>query len=106
MKKVEIVNKTDIYYYQVSGQKFLKITLYFPKHVSMLRDDFEKNFSFFNLEFEKRTYESKINFPLRYMIDNEIVGMSWVELPKKKYNIMKTKISTCQIEASIKYVVI
>ena len=101
VKNIDIVSKTDIYYHQPLAQKFLKITLYFPKHVSMLRDEFEKNVSFFNLDFHKGTYESKINFPLRYMIDNEIVGMSWVELPKEKYNLIKSKISNCQIEVSI-----
>lgn len=68
----------------------------------MLRDEFDKQISFFNLDFPKGTYESKINFPLRYMIDNEIVGMSWVEVPKEKYTLMKNKISHCQIEVTIK----
>jgi DNA polymerase delta subunit 1 len=70
----------------------------------MLREEFDKHISFFNLDFPKGTYESKINFPLRYMIDNEIVGMSWVELPRNKYTLIKHKISNCQIEATIKYI--
>jgi DNA polymerase delta subunit 1 len=70
----------------------------------MLRDEFDKHVSFFNLDFPKGTYESKINFPLRYMIDNEIVGMSWVELPGSKYTLIKHKISNCQIEVTIKYI--
>ena len=32
------------------------------------------------------------------MIDKNIVGMSWLKIPSKKYNIRQNKISHCQIE--------
>lgn len=100
---IELVDKKSIFHYSDNIDKFIKIVLYYPKHVSMLRDEFEKGFKFFDLNFENMTYESKINFPLRFMIDNGITGMSWIELPKGKYKYIphKQKISTCQIEVTI-----
>ena len=38
------------------------------------------------------------------MVDLDIVGCNWCELPAGKYNLRKaTKISLCQIEADIGY---
>jgi DNA polymerase delta subunit 1 len=89
LKKVEIVQKTSIFHYSEGIEKYIKITVYAPKFVSGLRDDFEKGINFHGYEFERMTYESKVNFPLRYMIDRGIVGMSWITLPKGKYNLRK-----------------
>ncbi len=98
IKSIEIIKKTNIYNYTDKTQEYIKIILYQPKNVSLLRDLFEKGFGFNGIIFDRITYESKINFPLRFMIDNNIVGMSWVKIPSNKYEIKKYKISHCQIE--------
>ncbi|MCQ2816626.1 MAG: hypothetical protein MJ252_05085 [archaeon] len=104
VKDIEIVNKVDLYMYNPDPEPFLKITLYQPKNVSMLRDNFEKgNISLPDIDrFDTMTYESKINFNLRFMLDRDIVGMSWVTIDKQKLKYIRTesyKVSTCQIEA-------
>ena len=98
MKSIEIDKKINIYNYKNKLKEYLKITLYQPKNVSYLRDQFEKGIVFNNCIFDRTTYESKINFPLRFMIDRNIVGMSWVKIQEGKYIISQNKISCCQME--------
>ena len=49
------------------------------------------------------TYESNLPHALRFMIDNGIVGMSWIELKKGTYSMRPTeyKKSVCQIEIDV-----
>lgn len=101
---IEIVEKTSIYNFQNSKAKFLKITTLAPKMVSSLREIFEEGKTIANLNFSRQTFESKCPFSLRYMIDNGIVGMSWLTLPKSKYKKRYiNKISTAQIEVEISF---
>lgn len=102
---IEIIEKTSIYNYQNYKAKYIKITTLAPKMISSLREYFEENQKTINnITYNKQTYESKTPFSLRYMIDNGIVGMSWITLPKNKYKIRtQNKISTAQIEVEISY---
>lgn len=100
---LEICQKTSIYNYTEKIENFIKITVFAPKYVSMLRDLFERSLTFEGMDFDQTTYESKVNFPLRYMIDRGIVGMSWITLPKQKYRLRGHKVSTCQIEVEVSY---
>ena len=68
-------------YYRESKSMFLKIYVTLPRYVNQLRGQFEKNqVSFENCYdyFESTTYESNMPFALRFMIDNDIVGMQWI----------------------------
>jgi DNA polymerase elongation subunit (family B) len=51
------------------------------------------------------TFESNILFPLRFMIDVGMVGMSWVEIPAGQYQVVddRDKVSTAQIEVHFTY---
>jgi DNA polymerase delta subunit 1 len=49
------------------------------------------------------TYESNIAFALRFMIDTDIVGGNWVEVPKGKYLLCDNKSSNAQIEIDVCY---
>ena len=50
-----------------------------------------------------QTYESNVPFVLRFMIDNEISGADWVELPAGKYSIIPLNLqkSRCNLELNI-----
>lgn len=52
-----------------------------------------------------QTYESNLPFVLRFMVDQNLKGASWVELPPGEYSIRSPEDtgSTCQIEADIAY---
>lgn len=53
--------------------------------------------------FHHVTYESNLPYALRFMIDNEIVGMSWIRVDAGKYRIRapSMKQSNCQIEIDV-----
>lgn len=36
-------------------------------------------------------YESNIEYNLRFMIDTDVVGCNWIELPAKKYRVRDSK---------------
>eukprot|EP01098_Paradermamoeba_levis_P015839 TRINITY_DN8274_c0_g2_i1.p1 TRINITY_DN8274_c0_g2~~TRINITY_DN8274_c0_g2_i1.p1 ORF type:complete len:1057 (+),score=317.15 TRINITY_DN8274_c0_g2_i1:150-3320(+) len=92
---VEIVKKSSILGYRKNkNSNFLKISTASPKHVPTCRTILETDF----MGQSYTTYESNIQFVLRYMIDRNIVGANWVEIPPKKYTVCRNPISTCQIE--------
>ena len=48
------------------------------------------------------TYESNLPYALRFMIDNEIVGMSWIKVVAGKYKLRNSgKLCNSQIEIDI-----
>lgn len=38
-----------------------------------------------------QTYESNVLFVMRYMVDHDIVGASWVELPSGTYTVVNVR---------------
>ena len=53
--------------------------------------------------FSEVTYESNVPFGLRYMIDNDMSGMSWINVEQNHYKVRNVydKVSNCQIEIDI-----
>ena len=49
------------------------------------------------------TYESNILFALRFMIDCNIVGGNWLEVPAGKYRKTAKSLSYCQLEFECLY---
>jgi DNA polymerase delta subunit 1 len=87
---VELVkDRASVMHYQAERGVFLKIYTGLPKYVNQLRTLFENgSFSYpkgRDGSFETTTYESNLPYALRFMIDNEIVGMSWVKVKAGKY---------------------
>lgn len=58
-----------------------------PKHIAHLRAYVEKGLSFNGSTFWTTTYESNLPHSLRFMVDNKMVGMAWIELPKGEYSV-------------------
>ena len=52
------------------------------------------------------TFESNIAYTLRFMIDTKVVGMNWIEVPAGNYTLVHAKKSKCQIEISVRYVIL
>ena len=50
-----------------------------------------------------QTYESNVPFVLRFMIDNNIQGSDWLELPRKTFSVRPEaqKVTRCSIEADV-----
>lgn len=49
------------------------------------------------------TYESNVLFALRFMIDCNIVGGNWIEVPQGKYKKAARNLSYCQLEFDCLY---
>lgn len=75
--------------------------------MAQLRNHFEKGVRFPGHQHElcinETTFESNVLYALRFMIDNEIGGMTWVTVPAKKWEIRPSekKDSHSQIEFDV-----
>lgn len=57
-----------------------------PRYVTQLRAAIEKGFPLAGKDcISEVTYESNMPYALRFMIDNEIGGMTWIKIEKKNW---------------------
>ena len=52
---------------------------------------------------EVATFESNLEYTLRFMIDSDVVGMNWIEVPAGKYKLWSKPSSHCQIELDVEW---
>ncbi|KAI9256205.1 DNA polymerase family B-domain-containing protein [Sporodiniella umbellata] len=102
IEKIEIVMKQNIYGYR-GDQKypFLRVTVSDPKELFKFKAKLEQGLYVEGLNAivrVDRTYESNLNFVLRFMIDRKVTGSNWIELPPKTYKFVTEKTSDVQIE--------
>ncbi|XP_065216976.1 DNA polymerase delta catalytic subunit [Planococcus citri] len=107
---VEIVQKKSLVgYWGDNFDNFLKITVKLPNYVGIAKRLFSKGLSMPpspHHQFE--CYETNIDFDIRFMVDSDIVGCNWIELPAgkwfmRKFNTKPKNTSLCQIEVDISY---
>ncbi|XP_020676528.1 DNA polymerase delta catalytic subunit [Dendrobium catenatum] len=105
VKRVEMVQKKSIMYYQQhEAQPFLKIVVALPTMVASCRGILERGIQIEGLGSKNfLTYESNVLFTLRFMIDCDIVGGNWIDVPAGKYKNTKASISYCQLEVDCLY---
>jgi len=78
--------------YQSKKQRFLKIHVSHPKFVAPLRTLIERGKKIAGKDLlSKTTFESNVPFPLRFMIDNEIGGMTWIRVEQGKWKMRDEK---------------
>ncbi|KAJ4897320.1 DNA polymerase delta catalytic subunit [Raphanus sativus] len=97
---IEMVQKKSIMYYQQQkSQTFLKITVALPTMVASCRGILDRGIQIDGLGMKSfQTYESNIVFALRFMVDRDIVGGNWIEVPAGKYKKDARTLSYCQLE--------
>jgi len=77
-------------YFWEEPKWFLKIHVTLPKFVGNLRTLFEKEMVTYKGEFgvlSEITYESSVPYGLRFMIDQDITGMSWIRIMQCDYKV-------------------
>lgn len=84
-------------------QPFLRVTVSKPRNVATARQACIAGFPLAYREpsdplFQCQTFESNVEYPLRYMIDKGIAGAAWVELPGFTQRVGRGKMTHCQIE--------
>lgn len=113
---VDWETKESIYGYH-SNRKipFLRITMALPKLVAPAKRILETGFKCADLpERGYSTYESNIDYEVRFMVDTSVVGCNWIELPAGKYRVRSPSmggsgkseaqpVSHCQIEVDVAY---
>ncbi|KAH8724119.1 catalytic subunit DNA polymerase-like protein delta [Phaeosphaeriaceae sp. PMI808] len=107
---VEMKMKENIMGYQGNQKSpYLKITVNDPRMIGRVRTMVSKHANWKRLwpDLGKEgmlTFDN-IAYVLRFMIDNKVTGMSWVEVPAGKYKLLnpRDQHSNCQIEAQVNY---
>lgn len=82
-------------HFQERKHRFLKIYVAHPKFVASVRTLIERgmkidpshNHPSGQCCLSETTFESNVLYALRFMIDNEIGGMTWVKIPKGKWEM-------------------
>ncbi|KAG0255187.1 DNA-directed DNA polymerase delta [Actinomortierella ambigua] len=103
--KIEWKLKESIYGYH-GGEKspFLKITFKEPKNIAAAKRAVERGLSFGNFkDYAPQTFESNIAFLLRFMIDCNVKGANWIELPAGQYSLRHDRNSNAQINVEVSY---
>ncbi|KZT70718.1 hypothetical protein DAEQUDRAFT_162972 [Daedalea quercina L-15889] len=108
VKGVELIKRRSLWGYRGDDWiVFIKITLYEPRSVPRIRGIFERGECSFRDLFNGQvaTYESNVQFTLRFMIDTKVVGMNWIEVPARTYKLTpeNKKKSHCQIELTVRW---
>ncbi|XP_067005880.1 DNA polymerase delta catalytic subunit isoform X2 [Anabrus simplex] len=102
---VEIVYKQSLFGYRGEEKStFIKITVALPRLVASAKRILEKGIPFTALPPHIYQYfESNIDFDIRFMADTGVVGCSWIELPRGKWQLRSKSMfqSRCQIEVDV-----
>ncbi|CAK9013498.1 DNA polymerase delta catalytic subunit [Durusdinium trenchii] len=85
-------------------KRYLQVMVSVPTMVPKARNILENGFKcprFSDAAYT--TYESNVPFILRYMVDNNIVGGNWLEIPRARYKLRRpgTRMSRCQVELDV-----
>ncbi|KAF4116242.1 DNA polymerase delta catalytic subunit [Onychostoma macrolepis] len=112
---VDITKKESMYHYH--GNKpldFLRITMAMPRLIAPAKRLLEQGFKFANFATQSyQAYEANIDFEIRFMVDSDVVGCCWIELPKGNYRLREErsegrtdskypgKVSLCQYEVDV-----
>ena len=91
---VEICQKSSIYGYHFNKMfPFLKITVSTPKLIASARRLVNSvNLPTFK-QVDYQSFESNIEYEIRFMVDADVVGCNWIECPAGKYTLRKPSTS-------------
>ncbi|CAG5135999.1 unnamed protein product [Candidula unifasciata] len=114
---VDYVMRESIYGYHGNRKiPFLKITVALPRLIAPCKRLLEQGFvcpGYAQHGFQ--TYESNIDFEVRFMVDTHVVGCNWIELPAGKYHVRTrphgsesssgswSRTSRCQLEVDVSW---
>ena len=102
-----VPNKQSLLGYHFDTTKdFIKVYVAMPSMIAGLRRTLEMEGVKVGPEsamYKGQTYESNVPYPLRFMIDHNIQGSDWLELPPKTFSVrnVNEKVTRCTIEADI-----
>ncbi|KAF3846592.1 hypothetical protein F7725_003670 [Dissostichus mawsoni] len=82
---------------------FLRITMAMPRLIAPAKRLLEQGFKYGPFPIQcYQSYEANIDFEIRFMVDCDVVGCCWIELPKSKFRVREEKLeSLCQYEVDV-----
>ncbi|XP_008303353.1 DNA polymerase delta catalytic subunit [Stegastes partitus] len=112
---VDITRKENMYgYHGNQSLEFLRITMAMPRLIAPAKRLLEQGFKFGPFPLQcYQAFEANIDFEIRFMVDSDVVGCCWIELPKSKYRLREEKsptdtdsqypgkVSLCQYEVDV-----
>ncbi|XP_010848029.1 PREDICTED: DNA polymerase delta catalytic subunit [Bison bison bison] len=101
---VELCSRESMFGYHGHGPSpFLRITLALPRLMAPARRLLEQGIRLAGLGTPSfAPYEANVDFEIRFMVDTDIVGCNWLELPAGKYILRpEGKATLCQLEADV-----
>lgn len=96
-------------YHGEDKYQFIKIVLALPRLIAAAKRLLERTEIYTTFQFQDcRSYESNIDFDIRFMVDTGVVGCSWIELPPNTYKLrnrfgVPSIESRCQIEVDVAF---
>lgn len=99
--QIEVVQKQSIYGYSDKKKSFFKITVAQPRLVAAVVRVLDTHIDKTQNEGRLETYESNIEFEVRFMVDTKVYGCNWITFPKGTYKVRNSpsqKKTRCQIE--------
>ena len=99
-----IPNKQSLLGYHFDTTKdFVRVHVAMPSMIAGLKRVIEEGVKLGNDLYRGHTFESNVPYPLRFMIDRNIQGSDWLELPPKTFSVRSVheKVTRCTIEADI-----
>nr|BAJ78755.1 DNA polymerase delta catalytic subunit [Blattella nipponica] len=104
---IELVHRLNLLGYAGENKKgFIKITVALPRLIAACKRLLERETIYPPAgSHQFQAFESNIDFDIRFMVDTEVVGCSWVELPAGQWTKRAPSafISRCQIEADVSW---
>lgn len=108
--RVEMIRKQSIHFYTGEDKcDFIKITVVLPRVIAAVKRLLEREIVMSTVNFQDcRCFESNIDFDIRFMVETEVVGCNWIELPpgawtKREKGKRPEPESRCQLEVDIAY---
>ncbi|XP_049977235.1 DNA polymerase delta catalytic subunit [Alexandromys fortis] len=100
---IELCSRESMFGYHGQGPSpFLRITLALPRLVAPARRLLEQGIRVPGLGTPSfAPYEANVDFEIRFMVDADIVGCNWLELPAGKYVTRAKKATLCQLEVDV-----
>ncbi|KAJ2865343.1 DNA-directed DNA polymerase delta [Coemansia aciculifera] len=102
---IEMCMKEPLFgYHGNSKAPFFKISVRNPKLMRSLSQVVKRGFNVPGVGlYSGIAYETNLEYTIRFMVDTDIVGASWVELPAGKYSVRTKRSTFCQYEVDIEY---
>ncbi|EDV52183.1 DNA polymerase delta catalytic subunit [Drosophila erecta] len=107
---VELVEKLNIHGYNGDQkQRYIKISVTLPRFVAAASRLLKKEVIMSEIDFQDcRAFENNIDFDIRFMVDTDVVGCNWIELPMGHWRRRNTHSkplpeSRCQIEVDVAF---